>query len=1076
MKKFIRISFLSLAAAALSLSGMAQSPTAPALGFNVFLENTARLVNNETEGPMALGGNLTVDGGYQVSTNDPGNFYVSGVRVTLVIGGRVIYQSGSLQVNQNGYVKIGNCVGSTVWYTDPHGAYPPIRITPGSDHNGSPRINLQAAANVLGVSAGVRPVCQANVIDFSSAMAAMRAYSTTMSGFADNATVTNSGGTPIPHTGLPPQIKLTMNPGMNVLNVTGADLNNVTDFIYNNQPNASRYFIINVNAPGAFTFTPGNTGGIGIGECPYILYNFYNTTTLNIAGSGTIEGTVFAPFADIVKTVNMSNIEGQIIGKSYHHAGGENHYAVFTPAIPGCGGPVASDAIFTVNGTNQCLSCNNFVFTNASTGTAPLSYLWSFGDGTTSTVTHPAKSYTASGTYSVKLKVTGVGGVDSLIRSVTVTTDPPYGFTINDSVQELTGNSFTFTSTPPTFGNAYSWSFGDGTSASIPNPVKTYTAAGVYTVSQKVTGVGGCTVDTSHTVIVEADGVGGGGGGGLESESLGDLLSKREYNKIKNNISSKTDYSTLPLFSKPAAYAVAKTSEGSSALQKFMPAALDAATVAKITTPSDLTKITTAVDVFSVDYTKNDISKAVVLGITTTGRPYNHTKSICDRFRGASLLSTKVVNINGYNFIQFALRQQNGQVEHSIAFAAGKSTGSSNLKLQSKWLISEYTPDDSVFNFQVWATTPESVQKLTKDILNSLATVMPIQQTDVNFTLPPAYIAQGKRHKEFINVAITTTAASNNAKMVFIQKINEVAGEDSLIIPFNLQEGSDNHFQIPIYDGYEYEGHFYVNDTLVDDVYMADGNWSLDFDKNNTEILNYKPNNNTNRIYADDEFPIYRSVQVNATTHDYISIYKFISAGQEKTNLSDYHSYKFFAKGEGKMEIVLIKESVDKFTEQYKTVVSLDPAGKNYHLSFDDFTSNVLSAPFDASDVKAIVYNFVLNGVATDFNFFADEQSFSPTKVQSIKALSSKMVTISPNPVSSGKFNLKFASEEERNMDVTLTDVTGKLVFKQTVHAIAGFNSFDIEYPSSVPQSILFVQLGNKNVKYGITKLSIQKN
>ena len=82
----------------------AQSPTAPALNFNVFLENTARLVNNETEGPMALGGDLTIAGGYQVSTNHPGDFYVSGVRVTLVIGGKVNYTSGSLQVNQSGYI------------------------------------------------------------------------------------------------------------------------------------------------------------------------------------------------------------------------------------------------------------------------------------------------------------------------------------------------------------------------------------------------------------------------------------------------------------------------------------------------------------------------------------------------------------------------------------------------------------------------------------------------------------------------------------------------------------------------------------------------------------------------------------------------------------------------------------------------------------------------------------------------------------------------------------------------------------------------------------------------------------
>jgi len=1074
MKRILYYSLFLLFIAGSSLIANAQSPTAPALDFNVFLLNSARLVNNETEGPVALGGDLVIDGGYQVSTNYPGSFYVAGIRVTLVVGGKVIYNSGSLQVNQSGYVKIGNCASSTVWYTDTHGAYPPIRITPGSDYNGTPRINLQVASNVLGVSASVRPVCQSGVIDFATAFTTMRAYADTISHLADNAYLTNSGGTVIPHTSLPSQVKLTLHTGLNVLNVNGSDLNAVTDFIYNNTPDASKYLVVNVNAPGSFTWSVYNSGGIGFPACPYILYNFYNTTNLTIAGYGAIEGTVFAPYAEINKTVNMSNIEGQVIAKSYYHAGGENHYAVFAPSIPGCGGPAAPAASYSVNSSNQCLSCNSFIFTNTSTGTAPITYLWTFGDGTTSTLAAPTKAYTATGTYNVKLKVTGPGGVDSVTHPVIVSGNPAYGFTVNDSVQELTGNSFVFTSTAPTFGNVYLWTFDDGTSAAIPNPVKSYTAAGIYHVHQRVTGPGGCEVDTSLTIVVECDGVGGGGGGGLESESLGDLLSKREYNKIKNSIESKVDNRALPVFTKRSAFAVAKNTDApASTLQRFMPATLDAATVPKITTPADITKITAAVDVFSVDYTKNDISKAVVLAIATKGKPYNHTKSICDRFRGATLLNTETVMINGFKFIQFALRQDNGQVEHSITFAVSKVDGGGNFKLQSKWLISEYagyTADDSVFNFQVWATTPESVQKLAKDILNSLSGIMPIQQTDVNFTLPPAYIAKGTRNKEFINVDITTATSSNNAKVIFIEKLNEVATEDSLIIPFNLVAGKDNHFSIPIYDGYEYEGHLYLNDTLADDVYMADGNWSLDFDKANTDITNYKPNNNFNRVYSDEEFPIYRSLQVNATTHDYITMYKFIRAGQEKTDLTKYHSYKFYAKGEGKMEVMLIKASVDKFANQYKTTVTLSPTGKNYQISFDDFIS-ASGTPFEANDVKAVVYNLSTGGVPTDFNFFADEQAFSQTVVPSIVLLSSKKVTIYPNPAS-GKFQVKLASEQDRDLDITLTDITGKVFFKQSVHATMGYNTFDVQLPA-LSQSLMFVQIGNESVKYGVTKLSV---
>lgn len=1074
MRSLLQSSATLLLLALATIKSNGQSPTHPALGFNVFLENGARLVNNETEGPVAMGGNLTVDGGYQVSTNNPGNFYVNGVRVTLVVGGRIQYQSGTLQVNQNGYVKIGDCIGSTVWYTDPNGAYPPIRITPNSNYNASPRILLQASANTLGVSASVKPICQANVIDFSTAFTILRANAINLKNLADNATITNSGGIPIAHTGLPSQVKITLNTGANVLNISGADLNAMNELTFNNTPNPTKYLIVNVNAPGSFIWNVHNSAGIGPSVCKYIIYNFYNTTSLSIAGYGAVAGTLFAPNADIIKTANMANIDGQIIAKSYHHAGGENHYYVFEPTVPGCDTSVAPDANFIVNITNQCLACNYYVFNNTSTGTAPLSYLWTFGDGTTSTLANPTKIYSTTGTYSVKLKVSGPTQTDSTTRTVVVSPQPVHGFSINDTLQELTGNSFILTSTIPTTGNDYSWNFSDGVNSTDINPTHTYTAPGIYVITQRVRNSNNCYMTTEKIVVVESDGVGSGDDGGLESHSMGDLISKRDYNRIKNSINTTTDYSTLPTFSKPGPLAAARTTTTGSTLERFIPATLDATTIPKITTPTDLTTITTAVDAFSVDYTKNDVSKAVALAITTTGKPYNHTKSICDRFRGATLLSTKKIKINGYDFIEFALRQGDGHIEHSIAFAASKTAGRNTFKLQSKWLISEYSADDSIFNFQVWSTNPDNTRKLATEILNTLAAMMPLQQADNNFVLPPAYISFGNRNKELLNINIASVRASNNAKFIFIRKINEEAAEDSLIIPFNLAAGETNEFSIPIFDGYEYEGHFYLDDTLTDDVYMADGGWSLDYDKTYTQIQNFKPNNNDNRIYRDDEFPLYRSVRVTAQTTDYISIYKFVRGGHAPANLSAYKSYKLFAKGTGKMTIRLIKESVVRFADQYKTTIPLTPAGTNYQISFDDFTSDFIKAPFDPKDVKAVVYTFEFNGVNTEFDFFADEQSFSPTAVQSIKALQSKVITVSPNPTT-GAFQVKFVSDEARDMDITFTDMTGKLVYKQPVRAIMGFNSVNIDFPRAMPTSVLFVQMGNDNVKYSVTRLSIVK-
>lgn len=68
-------------------------------------------------------------------------------------------------------------------------------------------------------------------------------------------------------------------------------------------------------------------------------------------------------------------------------------------------------------------SINNLtvIFNNLSTGTAPLSYRWTFGDGSPlSLQSDPVHTYAAPGTYAVTLTVTNAGGSDSASQFVTV--------------------------------------------------------------------------------------------------------------------------------------------------------------------------------------------------------------------------------------------------------------------------------------------------------------------------------------------------------------------------------------------------------------------------------------------------------------------------------------------------------------------------------------------------------------------------------------------------------------------------------------------------------------------------------
>ncbi len=563
---------------------------------------------------------------------------------------------------------------------------------------------------------------------------------------------------------------------------------------------------------------------------------------------------------------------------------------------------------------------------------------------------------------------------------------------------------------------------------------------------------------------------GGGGGGGLESESLCGLVSKRDFNRIKNNFDNKINYAVLPVFTKSTS--LAKTT-GTSRLQTLVPQNLEAGDVPRITSPQDLLSLTAAVDVFSIDYTNGDHNKAVVLGMTTLNRPYNHTKSVCDRFRGSSLMSTEEITIQDIKFVRYLLKREDGDLEYAIAFTAGTKAGGDAYNIQTNWLLSDYQANDTVYNFQVWSIKPHYTVKLVNDILNNLAAAKKLQQLNTDFKLPKAFIINGKRVKENLVVTLNNYSTTSDAKIVFEERVNENAGVTNREVPVTLTQGENNTFNIPIKDGYEYSGTLYLDGEKVDEVYFADGNWGIDYDSKYTKVAEYNPDNNFSRVYTDDEFPVYRSPTLKATSTDYITIYKSIRSGFEKADLTAYHSLKFFASGTGSVVVRLTKESIAKYKDQFFTTIELDPNGKEYNISFDDFTSKASAGNIDPIDVRSVEFTMSMYGVNTAVNLFIDRMSFSTTKVASTKGLSSKATKVYPNP-NNGQFQLQFNSTEDKALTLKVTDIIGRTIYTQQVDAKTGSNEVSVNMQGSAMPSILFVSLEGEGVKYETSRVNIK--
>ncbi len=140
--------------------------------------------------------------------------------------------------------------------------------------------------------------------------------------------------------------------------------------------------------------------------------------------------------------------------------------------------PKPAPAFDYYTGDNQCLRGNVFKFKNTSTSSGAITYLWDFGDGGTSTQFEPQHTYSALGTYTVKLITFGAAGCkDSVSHSVMVNANPIAAFTITNAAQCYKYNNFSFTdnsvfSSPLT----WNWNFGDASTSTLQNPTKNYTA------------------------------------------------------------------------------------------------------------------------------------------------------------------------------------------------------------------------------------------------------------------------------------------------------------------------------------------------------------------------------------------------------------------------------------------------------------------------------------------------------------------------------------------------------------------------------------------------------------------------
>ena len=137
------------------------------------------------------------------------------------------------------------------------------------------------------------------------------------------------------------------------------------------------------------------------------------------------------------------------------------------------------------------------IYVNATDLNSNILYIWTFGDGTNGSGANANHLYDTSGTYTVCLyaALTGTNCVDSFCQSKTVSTGPCNSLSANWTFT-TSGDTIYVLASDLNNNITYSWTFGDGNSATGADANNVYDTSGTYTVCLYVALTGTNCLDT----------------------------------------------------------------------------------------------------------------------------------------------------------------------------------------------------------------------------------------------------------------------------------------------------------------------------------------------------------------------------------------------------------------------------------------------------------------------------------------------------------------------------------------------------------------------------------------------------
>ena len=570
--------------------------------------------------------------------------------------------------------------------------------------------------------------------------------------------------------------------------------------------------------------------------------------------------------------------------------------------------------------------------------------------------------------------------------------------------------------------------------------------------------------DSMNTIVDATTTVSSGGNGGLESN--GNLATKIALRKFENKKQKSIDYNdfqNLPIFNQAAikqgsVQSYSREKSNNERLYNLIPTQSLFNSTAVITTPTDLIDITNAKEVFSADYISNGRRKGAAMVMYTENKVYEHTKVVCDRLKGAELMSIQKVNINGHPFALFQLKQENGAIEYAVNFVVQEQKNGEYL-VDNHWTLSEYEQATKNFNFQFWSSTTAMTIQLVKDALGKVETKGTLLYSNQEIDLPRVYVRKGEYKMGKLILTIQNNSGESEVVLNGNLSRTETSVRELLVETISLNGAVIEEVEVEVGALFDIGFRLENNQNVADVLYTADGAWGIDYEKLGASLNQYSvlENQGLSRFNSKS---MERGIVANGTVTNYVSFFKNLKSGGKPIDVSEFNALQFMASSSHEVEITIVKESIKSWKDQYRVTIPLEENKELQTIFLDDLKSD-LGKSFRANDVQLIVFSVKSNGVqAKSFAIEINQLAFVNAERSRFNEF--ETMSIYPNPINNQSV-IQLDAKDEGSASFMVRNIAGTVVQVETVLLQKGINRIPLKVIDLSP-GLYFCQIQSEKM------------